>query len=215
MCVKDCPPDLQHILNYCVAALKSGRPLNKAMIFMAGKTGAGKSTTINTLFDDNNLCKTSSTTSTTNDVLEYVKLLHVTSDPPTIQGKISIVDVPGTLDTNAANEERNFAAIAKFCEDHNELGSINKTAMQKIFKKMGDAVSEYGFDSSYGVREMVYPNVVLFTVEATDDRMCGPDSDMQKCLKSLHVSGIIDKHKVNLIVVVTKVAKFIPIKKYR
>ena len=134
---------------------------------MAGKKEAGKLTSINNLFNDN-LCETSSTTSTTKEIQEYVKLPHVTSDPPTIQGKISIVDVPGTLDTNAANEARNFAAIVKFCEDHSKLDSTNATMMQKTLNK----ILEYGISSLYGMRDNVYPNVVLFIVEASDDRMC-------------------------------------------
>ncbi len=83
---------IQNMGTYCGRALLIGRPLNKVIIMMAGKSGSGKSSIINTFFDDKRLCPTNSVRSETAAVYEIKKSLTIQSLG--VKGDLVIVDVP-------------------------------------------------------------------------------------------------------------------------
>ncbi|OXA50413.1 GTPase IMAP family member 7 [Folsomia candida] len=182
-------PESKHIMQYSTPGLFSGRPLNQTMIVLYGKTGSGKSTTINRLFDDEALCRVSDSTSETSKVTECIKDLTVmwpSIDPP-ISGKLSIVDVPGALDTDTRKELENSQKISSFRKFHKALQERNIPSKLAPFQ----------------LSSKVYPNSVLFAFNANDNRTVGPDSDLAKSLKLLKAYNFVDCKNPNLIMVGT------------
>jgi len=176
--------------------LRSGRPLDTCMIVLLGKSGTGKSTTINKLFGVE-VCETSATTSQTEIVSEFQQLLHVTAEEPSIKGYLSFVDVPGIQDVGPNREAKNFTNITDFREKHVSLSSRK--------------IPDFGFQSY--MRSRVYPNLVIFTMPATDKRIDGPNSDLALALKTINRYEIVDREFPNFIVVVTH-AMTIPVMRY-
>lgn len=183
-------PAQKIVHKYCGGALLGGRALNSAIIFMAGASGSGKSSTINALFDDNNLCKTSDNRSETEHVAVVRKLLTVTGENPPVQGYLNFVDVPGSHDTDRSKEIRNRNVIRNFRNNCPELR--NRSGLYLKFTR---------------VEKNVYPNVVMFVIDATDERLGGKDSRLAQSLASLKASGdLIDDNRNNVIVVLTHAA---------
>ncbi|ODM92609.1 Protein hedgehog [Orchesella cincta] len=180
-------PTETNIWKYSGGALLLGRPLDTVMIFMGGSSGAGKSTTINTLFEDNELCSTSSSTSETKEPVRLRKTLKVTKESPPVVGNLTFVDVPGAFDTDGKNEVANFASIKKFRESSIELQSRKKLANLKI----------------PNVTATVYPNIILFVLNAMDNRIVGPNSFFRKSLESFKLHDLFDKNHPNLIIVLS------------
>ena len=181
----------RQLLRYPLNSLKIGRPLNTVMIFMAGQSGSGKSTTINKLFEDD-LCKTSSSTSGTHEVTEYRKLLDVKNEQFPLQGYLSFVDAPGTHDVYAVKDTENIKTIKRFRKENYALKKIPRAKSNDLFKSM-----------ALNIRKHVYPNLILLTFNATDNRIEGPDSKFAQTLKVIKETGLFDKKRNNLIVVVT------------
>ena len=184
-------PALKQVMNYCMPALRRGRPLGGAMIVLMGESGVGKSTTINSLFDAQ-LCATSASQSCTSGVAEYYKECVVTDENPALSTYISFIDTPGFKDTNESVEEDNIKAIIKFFAEHPDLQKIRTNELwAKLIRRK--------------VRYNVYPNLVMFMVKALDNRMISGEgtSDFAKCLQKAKSCHIIDRKKINAIVVVT------------
>ncbi|CAL8138846.1 unnamed protein product [Orchesella dallaii] len=179
-------PTQSAIWKYSGGALILGRPLNTVMIFMGGASGAGKSTTINELFEDTGLCSTSSSTSETKHPVRLRKQLNVTRESPPVIGNLTFVDVPGAFDTDGKNEVANFASIRKFRDSSLELQS--RKAVAKVVPNCAATV---------------YPNVILFVVNATDNRILGPNSFFRKSLESFKLHDLFDKKHPNLIIVLS------------
>ena len=169
-------------LSYSVQSLNIGRPLDRAMIVMMGETGTGKSTTINNLFECEELSPTHSSTSTTAEVTEYGILLDVSDSK--LKGFLSLVDVPGTFDTNWSHRDRNFATVGKFRDEHPSLKDVDADNTTKL----------------------LYPNLVLVTFNATDERIKGKDSFFNLTLKNIKDSNLVDRERNNLIIVATHCA---------
>ncbi|CAL8138826.1 unnamed protein product [Orchesella dallaii] len=180
-------PTQSAIWKYSGGALILGRPLNTVMIFMGGASGAGKSTTINELFEDTGLCSTSSSTSETKHPVRLLKELNVTRESPPVIGNLTFVDVPGAFDTDEKNEVENFASISKFRYSSHELQS--REAVAKVIPNCP---------------ETVYPNVILFVVKATDDRIVGANSFFRKSLESFKLHDLFDEEHPNLIIVLSR-----------
>lgn len=101
-------------------ALKIGRPLDCVMIYLAGLTGSGKSSTINSLFEDNSLCATTSAHSKTINVFLIEKTICANKENPAVTGRLVLVDTPGFFDTNNGDLE-NLAVLKQFRNDCEEL----------------------------------------------------------------------------------------------
>ena len=181
---------LRPIVRYQGQCLKIGRPLDTVMIMMAGVTGSGKSTTINKVFDDQ-LCETGSKKAVTHTVSMISKLLTVPDDECPVKAYLSFVDVPGTNDDDRSREHENIAMVRHF---RNECPLLNRKSADEI-----NTINKFPIK----VRDKVYPNLVLLTVDANDNRMMGPDSAFRQSLKILKDSNLVDTEAVNLIVVAT------------
>lgn len=172
---------------YSGNALKIGRPLDCSMIYLAGLSGSGKSSTINSLFEDNSLCPTSEAHSNTKNVFLIEKTICATNENPAVRGRLVLVDNPGFLDSNNADLE-NLAILKQFRNDSEELAD-RRGAVPKNREK---------------VRPSVYPNIVLFVVNGNDERMGGTTSPFAKSLKIFEAAlDLIDYEWNNVIVVLT------------
>lgn len=175
------------VAKYSACAFLHGRPMGSVLIFLAGYSGAGKSSTINSLFADDSLCKTSSTSSETKSVSLVRKLVTATVETPHVAGYLGFVDVPGTFDTDSKNETTNLALIRKFKNTRIELAERKGLHLRAL-----------------KLRKSVYPNVVLFVASAADKRIAGKDSVFAKSVKAFQKTGdIIDVDKPNVIVALT------------
>ena len=177
---------------YSFNALKIGRPLNSAVIVLFGKTGMGKSTTVNSLFatEVGIRAETGDTKSVTSSVHVYGKSLKATGANPPFEAYLKIVDTPGILDTDRKQEPFNYQTILNFVTDSSDL----KQPIQ----------------SEDFVRKSVYPNIILLIFKAGDSRMEGPDSDASKCIKALKASGLVDEKHNNIIIVITAAGIYMP-----
>ena len=177
---------------YAYNARRIGRPTNSAMIVLFGKTGVGKSSTVNSLFatDVGIKAQTGSDSSVTADVRVYGKFLKVNNTKPPFKAHLKIVDTPGILDTDRAQEPLNYQTILNFATQYTDLKP-----------------SKFPF---IGLRSKVYPNVILLVIKSGDKRMIGPDSDAAKCMRALDASGLVDKEYVNVIIVVTGAGAYMP-----
>ena len=120
---------LRPIAKYQGQCLKIGRPLDRVLIMMSGKTGSGKSTTINKLFEDNGLCPTGSDQAETHTVSMISKLLTVPDDECPVKAYLSFVDVPGTNDDDSSREQDNIAKVRQF---RNECTLLNRKSTDEI-----------------------------------------------------------------------------------
>ena len=192
----------RQIIQYSIPCLVNGRPTSQLMIVMAGESGAGKSATLNKLFHDDNLCKTSDRTSETHHVTEYTKHLVIKDPTFPLQADISIIDVPGTHDTVAAKNEDNLQQIRLFRKMHPALMPFH--ASLKNSTKPINKEAELAFTKSkLKVRSEVFPNLILLIVAASDKRMEGPESRLSVTLEAIRTTNLVDMRKPNLIVVVT------------
>jgi predicted GTPase len=167
--------------------VRKGRPLDKVLIMMAGQSGTGKSTTINRLFQDDQLCTVSESRSETSEVHQCTKTLAVRSVNPAISSSLTFVDVPGSLDTDSRREALNQTKILYFRK--NEM-SLKSRSVPLKYKALG-------------ISEKVYPNLVLFVFNSMEKRMDGPDSNLRKSLKMLLDTDIVDRKHPNILVVGT------------
>ena len=108
---------------YSINARRIGRPTNSAMIVLFGKTGVGKSSTVNSLFATNVGIKaeTGSDSSVTADVRIYSKFLKAKNAKPPFEAYLKIVDTPGILDTDRAQEPLNYQTILNFANQWSDL----------------------------------------------------------------------------------------------
>ncbi|KAI6660458.1 hypothetical protein LOD99_14043 [Oopsacas minuta] len=167
-------------------SLKAHRNPYEAMIFLYGLSGAGKSTTLNHLFNTK-LIPTSDSKSSTTDVIEYVATMD--SIRWDVTGlNIGFIDTPGWGDTSGSGIN-DLANIEHFLVCHPYL------------------------DSQY-LHLKFYPNIVMIVVRAGDPRITGFNSQLSKMLRVLSKLNIVDKICPNVIIVLTCALFIRPPKKY-
>ena len=165
-------------LCYCMAlSAQVKRPLQSAMILVVGVSGAGKSSTINHLFDTGEgdpVVITSDDESQTKETSEYV----LTVDEPDYEVSdlsMSIIDTPGLNDTDGERQDAcNFLSIQTFFRTHPRLRGMQ-----------------------------TYPNLVFLVVQVTDTRIKGANSNLAKNLRGIKLLDVVDQNHPNLVVVIT------------
>ena len=171
-------------------SLLAQRPANRAIIFLYGLSGSGKTSTLKHLFNGaKDQMETSSKHSATGDVIEHI--CPLTSDHWEAENlEISWVDVPGYGDTQGFHQDAsNLALIEEFISQHPQLG------LQQL-KWLG---------MTY--RYIVFPNIVMIVIDVNDERMLGYESRVASMFslikkKRLH---LVDKKHPNVVVVLTHV----------
>ena len=155
------------------------RSATQVTIFLYGKSGDGKSSTLNHLFGTD-IIPTRKRRSDTREVTEYGCSLELSQIEKNIN--IGFIDSPGFDDTEGEDAE-NLAKISHFIETHPELGN-----------------------SKQQVR--VYPNIVLVVISASDDRLSGIYSIFSKMLHVLSKLNVVDKFYPNVVIAVTHAMYF-------
>ena len=157
------------------SSIEIGRAMNESIIFTFGQSGAGKSSTLNHLFDMDLAC-VSSESACTRDVVYYVSCLR-SANWEVSNLKISFVDVPGWGDGGGVHTQAvNMATIEKFITEHPHLGR--------------------------GAPKC-YPNIILIIVSANDNRPNDLASPAVLMLKAIRQLRIIDKRRHNVVIVMT------------
>ncbi|CAC5390330.1 unnamed protein product [Mytilus coruscus] len=98
-------------------AMKMKRSPNQVFVLLVGLSGAGKSSTVNYLFETN-VAETSELRSETRSTIEYtVKMKSTEWRIPDLQ--LSIIDTPGFCDTDGLEQDaKNIMSIKYFLESH-------------------------------------------------------------------------------------------------
>jgi GTP-binding protein EngB required for normal cell division len=214
----DFPSEVRVFCKYSARSLMFGRPLSKTVIMTFGQSGAGKSSLINFIFDDETvstkpLCDVNDRTSTTTAVFQHERCFTVPDRELglNVRTSLALVDVPGTSDTREHGDQQNFCTISKFLEESTDLQAIefNMDGLfdqisysDKVWKAL-DTATKQRILLQMKVREQVYPNVVMLVVRINDNRIDGEKSALTKTLKTLEDYMILDKEYPNLLVVVT------------
>ena len=166
--------------NMFSCSLKAHRSCNEAIIFLYGVSGAGKSTTLNHLFNAE-LIPTSAKESTTDFVIEWVSSMH-SMHWRVSNLEVGFIDVPGWGDSEG-RDATNFALMKQLLSVHPILGC-------KVRK--------------------FYPNIVLIVFNSNDNRMLGSNSSAMKMLQTLSKLDIVDKRRPNVVIVLTHVCSHSP-----
>ena len=157
------------------SSIQAHRSCNEAILFIYGISGAGKSTTLNHLFDSK-LIPTSDSKSCTDSATEWVSTFA--SDHWQVSNlEVGFIDVPGWGDS-LGRDAANLSLIQHFLTIHPILGS--------------------------NIRKF-YPNIVLLVFNSNDNRMFGEESRAQKMLQSISKLDIVDKEHPNVVIVLTHV----------
>ncbi|KAJ6503741.1 hypothetical protein C8R45DRAFT_571355 [Mycena sanguinolenta] len=162
------------------SGLASHRHPFHAIVLLLGTSGHGKSTTINRLIGHNLLRIGRSEIGSTTKDIERVNIAvpgHRASSPVTL----SFDDTPGTDDTTNDDRATNSSLLRIYSTKH--------------------------FTTSKGRK--VYPNIILLVTtwaSITLDAHNAPHftSALGKSMNQLHLSGLVDHERPNVIVVVTK-----------
>ena len=172
-------------------SLSAHRAPNRAIFFLYGLSGAGKSSTLNHLFDNKTSVSISHNVSGTPNVVEYVGTMR--SEHWCAENlEISFIDAPGFNDTGGKHQDaENFATIELFIQQHQHLG----------FHDLGKYLSILSSSAIF------YPNIVLIVVDANDERLFGYDTDIGKMLRMLARKRlrIVDVKRPNVVFVMTHV----------
>ena len=155
------------------------RSNDQATILLYGKSGDGKSTTLNYLFGSD-IILTSEESSKTRKVTEYGCSIKSSSGSRT--KKIGFIDTPGLFDTDGIEKDsENMANISHFIETHPKLHKDGKRN---------------------------YPNIVLVVISATNRGLFGISSTFSRMLHVLTNLNVVDIFHPNVVVVVTNAMHF-------
>ncbi|KAI6656827.1 hypothetical protein LOD99_16130 [Oopsacas minuta] len=172
-------------------SLCAQRPANRAVFFLYGLSGAGKTSTLNHLFNGTESLQVSHNKSGIRDVIEYTATMQ--SEHWSADGlEISFIDAPGFNDTLGRHQDAiNLANIELFINQHSQLGLQN-------FAKFAGLLYTYA---------IFYPNIVLITVDANDERLFGYDTDVGRMLRALGKKRmrIVDSKRPNVVFIMTHV----------
>ena len=176
-------------------SLLAQRPTNRAIIFLYGLSGSGKTSTLKHLFHGaEEMMETSFRQSATCDIIEYISSME--SDHWEAQNlEISWVDAPGFADTGGPHmDAHNLVLIEEFIARHPQLG------VQQL--------KWFGMTYNY----IVYPNIVMIVVDVNDERMLGTESKIATMFsivkkKRLH---LLDRKHPNVVIVLTHVCSMPP-----
>ena len=180
-------------------SLCAQRSANRAIIFLYGLSGAGKSSTLNHLFNNSEplaIQQISHNVSGVTDVVEYMGSMssqHWCADGL----EISFIDAPGYNDNHGKGQDAcNLTTIEKFIQQHQQLGLQN-------FAKIAGLLYTYA---------IFYPNIVLVIVDASHERLFGEDTDVGKMLRALGKKRlrIVDSKRPNVLFVMTHVCGIPP-----
>ena len=173
-------------MNMMGSSLKAHRSCNEAIIYLYGVSGAGKSSTINHLFNRENMVPVSSSQSCTSEVAEYVSTVQ--SDHWKVSNlQIGFIDTPGWDDTRSKDMDAfNFALMENFIATHPYLSC-------KTLK--------------------IYPNIVLIVIRAVDNRIIGENAKTSQMLRAISQLEIVDTDRPNVVFILTH-AWAIPERRY-
>ena len=121
--------EIQHkSLEMVGKSLCAQRPANRAVIFLYGLSGAGKSATLNHLFNSSDPLVSQQIAHNVpgpNDVVEYMG--SMSSEHWCADGlEISFIDAPGYNDNQGKGQDAcNLTTIEKFIQQHQQLGLQN------------------------------------------------------------------------------------------
>ena len=153
------------------------RSAKQVIIFLYGKSGSGKSSTLNHLFDSN-VIPTKNWRSETRKVTEYGCSL----EESLFREKLAIrfIDSPGFDDTEGEDAD-NLARISYFIGNHPELKNSEK---------------------------LIYPNIVLVVISASNKRLSGIYSSFSRMLHVLSELNVVDRLHPNVVIAVTHAMHF-------
>ena len=173
-------------MNMMGSSLKAHRSCNEAIIYLYGISGAGKSSTLNHLFNREGVIPVSSSQSCTSEVCEYVSSME--SDHWKVSNlQIGFIDTPGWDDTRSKDMDAfNFALMENFITTHPHLGC-------KTLK--------------------IYPNIILIVIRAVDNRIIGENAKTSQMLRAISQLDIVDTERPNVVFILTH-AWAIPERKY-
>jgi len=156
---------------------------------------------------------TSANTSGTSTVWEIEASLNIRDhDEPWMKTSLMFLDVPGALDVDSSKRESNQDIVKKYLTTSpyltprptKVLETLDGYAKQVYSHHPG--ISWKREESVWKSYHKVYTNLVLLSVNATDNRMVGNDSDFHKTLRMLKELDAIDSDRPNLIVIATNAA---------
>ena len=173
-------------------SLLAQRSANRAVFFLYGLSGSGKTATLKHLFNGAKELHISSKESATRSVIEHIYSLK--SDHWGVSNlQISFIDSPGFEDTDGPNQDAiNLALIEEFIKQHPQLGA--------------QEIKWLGWPHHY----TVYPNIVMIVIDVNDERMLGYKSrvaSMFKVLKNKKLH-LIDRKRPNVVIVLTHVCRY-------
>ena len=151
------------------------RAINHVSIMLVGNTGSGKSSTINHLFNTSEGSQLAPTNSTQSETRITSEFILSTDDPDyeVTDLQIGIVDTPGFNDTNGYKQD-----------------ACNFYSIKKFYKTHPKLAG-------------CYPNLIFLLVEATDNRIKGPNSNLSKSLRCLKQLGLVDHHYPNVVAILS------------
>ena len=174
-------------MNMIGSSLKAHRSCNEAIIYLYGVSGAGKSSTLNHLFNNReNVIPVSGEMSCTSEVCEYACTME--SDHWKVSNlQIGFIDTPGWDDSRSKDMDAfNFALMENFIATHPHLGC-------KALK--------------------LFPNIILIVINAIDNRIVGQNSKVAQMLRALSQLNIVDTERPNVVFILSH-ASAIPERKY-
>ena len=170
-------------------SLMAQRSANRAVFFLYGLSGSGKTATLKHLFNGAKELEVSSKESATRSVIEHIYSLK--SDHWGVKNlQISFIDSPGFGDTDGPNQDAiNLALIEEFIKQHPQLGA--------------QEIKWFGCPYHY----TVYPNIVMIVIDVNDERMLGYKSRVASMFKILKKKKLhlIDRKRANVVIVLTHV----------
>ena len=167
------------LLSHVYSSHKIKRSFKQMSILLIGETGVGKSSTANHLFNlkqpDGSFIEIAKTSDCESMTRSTCEyLLKATSDDYQVKDLLlGLVDSPGFNDTSGTRQ---------------------------------DACNFYSIKTFYAQHPNLngcFPNLILISVNASDNRTRGPNSALSKTLKLLSKLGFVDKSHPNVVGVIT------------